>query len=56
MEDDKGELEIVLTWKNTEMPNETMRQEDLRSFQRAFADVLDWDTATYALKKILLHT
>lgn len=56
MEDDKGVLEIILTWKNTEMPNETTRQQDLRSFQRTFMDVLDWDTATYTLKKILLHT
>ncbi|HEY0753711.1 MAG TPA: helix-turn-helix domain-containing protein [Ktedonobacteraceae bacterium] len=56
MADEKGVLEIILTWKNTEMPNETTQQQDLRSFQQAFADVLDWDTATYTLKKILLHT
>ena len=56
MEDDKGTLEIILTWKNTEMPNETTRQQDLSSFQQTFADVLDWNTATYTVKKILLHT
>ena len=55
MEDDGG-LEIVLIWKDTEMPDEATRQRDLRSFQRAFEGILDWDTATYALKKMLLHT
>src|SRR5258707_434550 len=54
--EDGGVLEIVLVWKNTEMPDETTRQRDLLSFQQAFEDVLDWDTATYALKKMLLHT
>jgi excisionase family DNA binding protein len=54
--EDKGVLEIILVWKSTEMPDETTRQQDLHAFQLAFEDVLDWDTATYALKKMLLHT
>lgn len=54
--EDNGVLEIVIIWKNTEMPDEATRQQDLHAFQLAFADILDWDTATYALKKLLLHT
>ena len=55
MEDD-GVLEIVLVWKDSEMPDEVTQQRDLRSFQQAFEDILDWDTASYSLKKMLLHT
>ena len=32
------------------------RQHDLRLFQQAFADVLDWETATYSFDDVLLHT
>jgi excisionase family DNA binding protein len=54
--EDSGVLEIVLVWKNTEMPGEITRQHDLQAFRQAFEDVLDWSTATYALKKVWLHT
>jgi len=49
-------IQILLIWKNTEMPDDTTRQQDLRLFQQAFADVLDWETATYSFDDIWLHT
>lgn len=49
-------LRILLIWKNTEMPDETTRQQDLHRFQQAFADVLDWETADYSFDDVLLHT
>ncbi len=54
--EEHGDLEIVLIWKTTEMPDETTRQRDLRSFQQESQEVLDWERATYAMKKLLLHT
>lgn len=49
-------VKIILIWKSTEMPDEATRQQDLRSFQQAFADVLDWGTAKYSFNDVLLHT
>lgn len=49
-------VQIMLIWKNTEMPDDSTRQQDLRLFQRAFADVLDWETANYSFDDVLLHT
>lgn len=38
-------LRIEIVWKNTEIPDEATRQQDLRAFQQDFADVLDWGAA-----------
>lgn len=53
---DNETIQIELIWKDTEMPDEITRQQDLRSFQRELADVLDWDTAQTCTKEVLLHT
>ncbi len=38
------------------MPEEADREEALERFQRALADVLDWENARYNEGQILLHT
>jgi excisionase family DNA binding protein len=54
--DDGKTITIQLIWKDTEMPDERIRQEDLRMFQQKFADELDWETAHYDSRSVLLHT
>jgi excisionase family DNA binding protein len=49
-------LQILLIWKDTEMPEEFMRQQDLAAFQEELADVLDWETAEYDTNEAVIHT
>ncbi len=49
-------IEIQLIWKQSEMPGEKEFQKALEAFKQAFVDVLDWDTARYRTKTVLLHT
>ncbi len=51
-----GALEILLVWRSTTMPEEADRAEALDQFQRALADVLDWNTAQYNDGQVLMHT
>jgi excisionase family DNA binding protein len=47
---------ISLIWKDTEMPDESVIQQDLKPLQAELADVLDWDTVQYATKRAIIHT
>lgn len=47
---------ISLIWKDTEMPDEIVIQQDLKPLQAELADVLDWDTAQYTTKRAIIHT
>ncbi len=49
-------LIISLIWKDTEMPDESAIQHDLKPLQAELADVLDWDTAQYTTKQAIIHT
>ena len=51
-----GTIEIQLRWKQGDMPDEVAREEALEGFREMFADVLDWQTAHYQMKTVLLHT
>src|SRR5258706_5274197 len=51
-----GMIEIQLRWKQGDMPDEAVREEALEAFRELFADVLDWQTAQYQMKTVLLHT
>jgi excisionase family DNA binding protein len=51
-----SQIEIVLIWRSTIMPNEVAREQALEGFRRALADVLDWDTAQYNHGKVFMHT
>jgi excisionase family DNA binding protein len=47
---------ISLIWKDTEMPDESAIQQDLKPLQAELAEVLDWDTAQYTTKQAIIHT
>ena len=45
-----------LIWKDTEMPDESVIQQELKPLQAELADVLDWGTAQYTTKQAIIHT
>ncbi len=47
---------ISLIWKDTEMPDESAIQQELKPLQAELADVLDWNTAQYTTKQAIIHT
>ena len=51
-----GMLEIMLIWRSTTMPGEADRAGALDQFQRALANLLDWNTAQYNNGEVLMHT
>lgn len=51
-----GELEILLIWRSTTIPDEMARKQAFDPLQQALADVLDWSTAQYDEGEIFLHT
>ena len=50
------QIEIVLIWRSTIMPNGATREKALEEFRQAMADVLDWNTAQYNHGKVFMHT
>ncbi len=46
-DDDPSNVTISLIWKDTEMPDESVIQQELSDFKQELADVLDWNTAQY---------
>ena len=54
LEDDES-IEMMLIWNKAEMPDATIWQFELQTFQQAFADVLDWESATFSFGNILRH-
>ena len=55
-EDDPTRIFISLIWKDTELPDESLLQEELAIFQHELADLLDWSTARYTRKRAIIHT
>jgi excisionase family DNA binding protein len=51
-----GRLQILLIWKDTEIPDEEIRQRDLAAFQAELADMLDWEHAHIQSRRALMHT
>ncbi len=49
-------VSIWLIWKDTEMPNEAKREEELTAFKAELADVLDWETAVQHTKEGIIYT
>jgi excisionase family DNA binding protein len=47
---------ILLVWKETEMPDEATREQELGVFKAELADVLDWETARYTTKEGIIYT
>ncbi len=51
-----GQVEIVLVWRSTIMPDEMEREQELDKLRQQLADVLDWNTARYSDGEVLMHT
>lgn len=49
-------ITILLLWKDNEMPDEATQQRELKAFKDEFADVLDWETASYSTKEGIIYT
>ncbi len=49
-------IEILLVWRSVATPDEAVRTQELDAFQKEFANVLDWSTATIEHGEVLLHT
>jgi hypothetical protein len=55
-ENNPRQIEIVLVWRSTVMPNEVERKQALEALQQTLADVIDWNTAQYNNGEVLMHT
>jgi excisionase family DNA binding protein len=55
-ESEPNHVVISLIWKDTEMPDESVIQRDLKPLQAELADTLEWDTAQYITKQAIIHT
>ena len=53
---DPTSIEISIVWKDTDMPDEAVREQELAAFKAELADVLDWDTARYSYKEGIIYT
>lgn len=49
-------VNIWLIWKDSEMPDEAIRQQDFAAFKSELADVLDWETAQYKTMDGVIYT
>lgn len=49
-------VSIWLVWKDTEMPDEVAREEELAAFKAELADVLDWGTVSQSAKEGIIYT
>jgi len=50
------QIEILLIWRNTSMPDDATYKLWLGEFQQAMGDVLDWETARYETGRVIMHT
>lgn len=53
---DLTSVHLILAWKDTEMPDESIRKQHLRALQEELADVLLWEQAQYTTNEALIHT
>lgn len=51
-----GQIEIILTWRREIMPDEMAREQEVEAFRQAFRGILDWKTAQYHYRQVLMHT
>ncbi len=49
-------IEILLVWPDTAMPDESTYNQWLDEFNQALSDVLDWETAQYDTRRVIMHT
>jgi len=51
-----NQVQILLIWRSSIMPNRTDLEEELNTLREELADVLDWSTAQYNYGKVFMHT
>ncbi len=49
-------VHLILVWKDTEMPEESTREQHLKALQEELSDVLIWEQARYSTNEALIHT
>ena len=49
-------VHLILAWKDTEMPDEHTREQNLKALQEELSDVLLWGQAQYSTNEALIHT
>ena len=49
-------VHLILVWKDTEMPDEFTREQNLKALQEELSDVLLWGQAKYSTNEALIHT
>jgi len=53
---DLTSVHLILAWKDTEMPDEFTREQNLKALQEELSDVLIWEQAQYSTNEALIHT
>ena len=43
-------------WKDTDMPQESERQQDLMALKEDLGDVLEWEQAQYTTNEAIIYT
>ncbi len=56
IDESSGIIEIEMVWKKSGLSDKAEYERQLEAFRETFADVLDWSTAHYKTKTVLLHT
>jgi len=49
-------MSIWLVWKDTEMLNNSTRDQELTAFKAELAEVLNWETAQISTKEGIIYT
>ncbi|GHO94540.1 hypothetical protein KSF_045880 [Reticulibacter mediterranei] len=49
-------LTILLMWKDSEMPDQDIHEQELAAFRAELADAVDWDTAQISEKDGIIYT
>jgi excisionase family DNA binding protein len=49
-------LTILLMWKDSEMPDQDIHEQELAAFRAELADVVDWETAQISEKDGIIYT
>ena len=49
-------VNILLFWKDIDLPDEAIREQELAAFKNELADVVDWETAQYSYKEGIIYT
>jgi hypothetical protein len=55
-EKDEDDVQIMLVWRGTVMPDEDIRDAGLNDLREELKDFLDWGSAHIEMHKILMHT